>query len=78
MKTLIKGAKVVSSGTTVEADVLIDGSRIAAVGTGLGEADTTIDASGKILIPGVIDDQVHFREPGLTEKEDLALSLIHI
>ena len=72
MKTLIKGAKVVSSGTTVEADVLIDGSRIAAVGTGLGEADTTIDASGKILIPGVIDDQVHFREPGLTEKEDLA------
>ena len=72
MKTLIKGAKVVSSGTTVEADVLIDGSRIAAVGTGLGEADTTIDANGKILIPGVIDDQVHFREPGLTEKEDLA------
>jgi len=72
MKTLIQGAKVVTSGSTIDADVLIDKSRIAAVGSDLGQADTTIDASGKFLIPGVIDDQVHFREPGLTEKEDLA------
>ena len=72
MKTLVKGAKVVTPEATIEADVLIDGHRIAAIGQNPGEADTTIDGSGKILIPGVIDDQVHFREPGLTEKEDLS------
>ena len=72
MKTLVKGAKVVIAEATIEADVLIEGHRIAAIGQNPGEADATIDGSGKILIPGVIDDQVHFREPGLTEKEDLS------
>ena len=72
MKTLVKGAKVVTPEATIEADVLIEGHRIAAIGQNPGEADATIDGSGKILIPGVIDDQVHFREPGLTEKEDLS------
>jgi len=72
MKTLIKGAKVVTPEATIEADVLIESHRIAAIGQDLGPADNTIDGSGKFLIPGVIDDQVHFREPGLTEKEDLA------
>ena len=72
MKTLIGGAKVVRPESTVETDVLVDGHRIVGIGNDLGDADKTIDASGKYLIPGVIDDQVHFREPGLTEKEDLA------
>ena len=51
---------------------MIEGQQIVAVGSNLGDADTTIEGKGKYLIPGVIDDQVHFREPGLTEKEDLA------
>jgi dihydroorotase len=72
MKTLIYGAKVVTAKSTVDADVLVDGQTIVGIGKDLGEADRTIDATGKYLIPGVIDDQVHFREPGLTEKEDLA------
>ncbi len=71
MQTLIRGARVVTPEATIEADVLIDGHRIASIGQDLGDADATIDANGKFLIPGVIDDQVHFREPGLTEKEDL-------
>ena len=72
MKTLIQSAKVVTANGIIDADVLVDGHRIAAIGKDLGDADYMIDASGKHLIPGVIDDQVHFREPGLTEKEDLA------
>ena len=72
MKTLIRGAKVVRSESTIEADVMIEGQQIVAVGSNLGDADTIIEGKGKYLIPGVIDDQVHFREPGLTEKEDLA------
>ena len=72
MKTLVQGAKVVTPQAVIDADVLIDGHRIAAIGSDPGAAETIINGSGKFLIPGVIDDQVHFREPGLTEKEDLA------
>jgi dihydroorotase len=72
MKTLIQGAKVVTPNGIIESDVLMEDETISAIGTDLGDADEVIDASGKHLIPGVIDDQVHFREPGLTEKEDLA------
>jgi dihydroorotase len=71
-RTLIKGATCVLPGETVRADVLIQDETIVMVdapeGTRAGEV---IDASGLHLIPGVIDDQVHFREPGLTHKEDL-------
>jgi dihydroorotase len=57
---------------TARADVLIDGTRIAAIDPARGtRADETIDAAGLHLIPGAIDDHVHFREPGLTHKEDL-------
>jgi dihydroorotase len=72
MTTLIRGANVVSPNGTSVQDVLIDGTKIAEVGSIATAADETIDATGLHLIPGVIDDQVHFREPGLTEKEDLA------
>lgn len=53
--------------------VLIDGERIAAVGKGkLPEADELIDAEGDLLMPGMIDTHVHFRDPGLTHKADIA------
>jgi len=72
MKTLIKNAVCVLPDETVRANVLIDGSRIAAVDAPASAgADEVVDASGLHLLPGVIDDQVHFREPGLTHKEDL-------
>jgi len=53
--------------------VLIDGSQLADLDAAAQTAaDQVVDAAGKFLLPGVIDDQVHFREPGLTHKEDLA------
>jgi len=73
MKTLIKNAQVVLPTETVQVDVLLDGQSIAAIDPAVtAEADSIIDATGLHLIPGVVDDQVHFREPGLTHKEDLA------
>lgn len=73
MKTLIKNATVVLPEGIAETSVLVDGPRIAAIDVAMQTAaDLTVDATGKHLLPGVIDDQVHFREPGLTHKEDLA------
>ena len=72
--TLIKNARIVNEGKIVEGDVLIDGEFIVEIDSSISSksADTTvIDAEGKFLIPGVIDDQVHFREPGLTHKADI-------
>ena len=71
---LITNADVVNEGRRFEADVLIRDGRIAAVGGDLQSrsADRVLDAGGRLLIPGMIDDQVHFREPGLTEKADFA------
>ncbi|MCP6756237.1 amidohydrolase family protein, partial [Klebsiella pneumoniae] len=52
--------------------VLVDNDKIAAIDPAIHTvAEVTVDATGLHLIPGVIDDQVHFREPGLTHKEDL-------
>ncbi|CAN5382156.1 dihydroorotase [soil metagenome] len=71
MKTyLITNARIVNEGRIAEADVLIKNGRIAKIGSGISaptEAEI-IDAKGKHLLPGLIDDQVHFREPGLTHK----------
>lgn len=74
MKTiLITNALVVNEGTTEKKDVLIKDGLIDKIGVDLSgtTADIHIDATGKHLLPGVIDDQVHFREPGLTHKADL-------
>lgn len=73
MKTRIVNANIVNDGTVTAGEVLIDGERIAAVGSDLSghAADTIIDAQGKYLLPGCIDDQVHFREPGLTHKANI-------
>lgn len=72
--TLIRNVSVVNEDAIRLCDVLITGqtiTRISDVGTVQTEADETIDATGKYLLPGLIDDQVHFREPGLTHKGDL-------
>jgi len=73
MKTLIKNALIVNEGRIQSGDVLLSSGRIERVG---GVIDTPvhvreIDATGSYLMPGIIDDQVHFREPGLTHKADL-------
>lgn len=72
MKTLIRGAQVVLPDSVERLNVLLDGGRIASLGApDSATADEVVDARGLHLIPGVIDDQVHFRDPGLTQKEDL-------
>jgi len=69
---LIKNARIVNEGTTVTGDVLIQNGLISKIGSSIeNDAVKTIDASGKYLLPGVIDDQVHFREPGLTHKANI-------
>ena len=73
-KLLITNARLVNEGKVRDADVLVEGDRIARIDTGISADDgvEVIDASGRYLLPGMIDDQVHFREPGLTHKGDLA------
>ncbi len=67
--TLITNAKIANEGKVFEGDILIKGSFIEKIGNNLiGEHAHVIDAKGKLLLPGAIDDQVHFREPGLTHK----------
>ncbi|MAF83555.1 MAG: dihydroorotase [Chromatiales bacterium] len=71
---LIKNACIVNEGQTIDGDVLIRAGRIERISAGItaAEADDIIDAGGLHLLPGLIDDQVHFREPGLTAKGDIA------
>ncbi|MBB4119417.1 dihydroorotase [Mesonia hippocampi] len=74
-KILIKNAKVVNEGKITDAEVYIENGLIAEVApiiSAKSQDIQVIDAEGKHLLPGVIDDQVHFREPGLTHKEDIA------
>ncbi len=77
-KLLITNARLVNDGETKDADVLIKGDRIEKIGSGLSAGGNVqvLDAAGKFLLPGMIDDQVHFREPGLTNKGDLATESI--
>ncbi len=69
-KYLFKNIRVVNEGKIEHLDVFVAGERIERIGTSLQvkERVTEIDGEGKHLFPGVIDDQVHFREPGLTHK----------
>ena len=72
MLTLIKNAKLVNEGQVYQADVLIENQIIKEISSEITiEADYVIDAKGLHLLPGVIDDQVHFREPGLTHKANI-------
>jgi dihydroorotase len=72
---LIKNAKIVNEGSIFEGDVLIENNIIRQIADNISAKSSEsviIDAEGNFLIPGVIDDQVHFREPGLTHKGDIA------
>jgi dihydroorotase len=72
---LIKNAKIVNEGTIFEGDVLIENEYIVEIFYSISPKLANckiIDAEGSYLIPGAIDDQVHFREPGLTHKADIA------
>ena len=73
MKVLIKNAQIVNEGKIFSSDILIENDLISKISDHISEesADQVIDAAGKYLLPGVIDDQVHFREPGLTWKGDI-------
>ncbi len=73
MSTIIRNAKIVNEGIIREADVWIKDGRIERIGN-IPNSETyqnEIDAKGLYLLPGVIDDQVHFREPGLTNKGEI-------
>jgi len=73
MKTVIRQTNIVNDGTIIIGDVLINDSRIERIDSSIlvsGNVDE-INGEGKYLMPGIIDDQVHFREPGLTHKADL-------
>ncbi len=71
--TLILNARMVSDGLVTEGDLLIRNGRIERIGGDLSAipAASTMDAGAKVLLPGMIDDQVHFREPGITHKGDI-------
>ncbi len=68
---ILKGGTVVNQDGVGVRDVAIRDGRIAAIGGGNGSAGETVDCRGLHILPGVIDSHVHFREPGLTHKEDL-------
>jgi dihydroorotase len=73
-KVLIKNAKIVNEGAIVEGDVFIEDGIIKEIASSISAKSpnlTIVDAEGNYLMPGVIDDQVHFREPGLTHKETI-------
>ena len=73
MKTLIKGGHLVNEGRISDGFIVVENGNIIAITKQQPEAsfDETIDASGCYVLPGLIDDHVHFREPGLTAKADL-------
>lgn len=69
---LIKNAHIVNRGKITHGDIFIKSGRIEKIDSSIDvSADKEIDATGKYILPGIIDDQVHFREPGLTHKSDL-------
>ncbi len=75
-KVLIKNARIVNEGTIIEGDVFIENGIIVEIADSISAKSpdlTMIDAEGNYLIPGIIDDQVHFREPGLTHKETIEM-----
>lgn len=74
MKTLLKGAKIFNEGISFVADILINNQRIEKIESNISATPDTevVNLDGKWILPGCIDDQVHFREPGLTHKATIA------
>lgn len=72
-RILLKNAKIVNENRIFESDVLLDGDFISRIDSDISDTNAqVIDLEGDLLLPGVIDDQVHFREPGLTHKGTIA------
>lgn len=72
---LIKNARIVNEGSIINRDLLIEGKKISNIDSSISVKNNitkVIDADGKFLMPGMIDDQVHFREPGLTHKANIS------
>jgi dihydroorotase len=69
---IIRNATIINRNTQTEGDIFVKNGRIEKVSSGIdSKAEKEIDAAGKIVMPGIIDDQVHFREPGLTHKANI-------
>lgn len=75
MKTLVKNATIVNEGVLRKGSITIEGEYITDISTNITQHKTSFDrminASGCFVLPGIIDDHVHFREPGLTDKADM-------
>ena len=76
MKVLIKDGHIVNEGHVQDGDIVIEDGNIVEVANSQfsilnSQFDEVIDASGCYVLPGIIDDHVHFREPGLTDKADI-------
>lgn len=74
MKYIIKNGKIINEGKIINADILIENDKITKIATTITSPNNAIviDAYGKYIIPGIIDDQVHFREPGIIHKANIA------
>jgi dihydroorotase len=71
MSLILKNCEIVNFDNSIKGDILIEGDKIKQIGNINVTADQTIDCSGKIVVPGLIDMHVHFRDPGLEYKEDI-------
>ena len=75
MRTIVEGGTIVNEGRTFDGTIVIEDGKITQIIQGNTDpeasSDEVIDASGCFVLPGIIDDHVHFREPGLTEKADI-------
>ena len=70
---ILKNCKIVNENIIFESDIAIKNDRIELISSDItSESKQTIDIEGRYVIPGLIDDQVHFREPGLTHKGDIS------
>lgn len=71
-KYLLKNGLLINEGKKEEKDILIENERIARIDRDISDPSAEVlDCSGKLVLPGVIDDQVHFREPGMTHKSTI-------
>ena len=70
-RNIIKNVRIINEGKSIHGDVSIKDGRIEKIASQINETGTEINGEGKWLIPGIIDDQVHFREPGLTHKANI-------